>query len=293
MNLCLASSNGFKTGACRTLSRSTGSWSRVAADLVRRTGLAREETSITSPHHLFVLNLRGSSDEGQYFLDGKPTGFVRRRPGSILFMPAGCKWMGWEAGASSAAYLAIRVEPDLVTELLGTHERRPRVSLRAELGCEDPVLTNAARGIAAEIQDQSLLGALLVESYVDIMFAQLLRLQRCAPATPKAGGLPTAKLSRVMARIEEDLDANLSLSTLSALAGLSIPHFCRAFRESVGVAPYRFVVNSRIARAKEFLRHSEMSVTEISLSCGFSSSSHFANLFRREVGMTPAAFRAL
>lgn len=293
MNLFPGPSNRFKSGACRTLSRSTWSWPRVAADLVRRTGLATEETSLTSPNHLFVLNLRGSSDEGQYFLDGKPIAFVRRRPGSILFIPANCKWTGWEAGASSAAYLAIRVEQNLVTELLGTQERSPDFLLRAELGCEDPVLTNAARGIAAEIQDHSPLGTLLVESYVGIMFAQLLRLQRCAPATPRSGGLPPAKLSRVMARIEEDLDADLSLSALSDLAGLSIPHFCRAFKQSVGVAPYTFILKSRISRAKEFLRHSEMPVTNIALSCGFSSSSHFANLFKREVGMTPAAFRAL
>jgi AraC-like DNA-binding protein len=201
--------------------------------------------------------------------------------------------MGWEAGAASAAYLAIRVEPDLVTELLGKQERSHSVVLRAELGCEDPVLTSAARGIAAEIQDQSPLGTLLVESYVGIMFAQLLRLQRSTPATPRSGGLSPAKLSRVMARIEEDLDADMSLSKLSDLAGLSIPQFCRAFKESVGVAPYTFILKIRLARAKEFLRHSEMSVTDIALTCGFSSSSHFANIFRREVGMTPAAFRAL
>lgn len=292
MTLLPATQNSFKSGDCRTLSRSIGSWPSVSADLVRRTGLAREETSITSPNHLFVLNLRGSSDEGQHFLDGKPTAFVRRRPGSILFMPAGCKWMGWEAGASSAAYLAIRVEPQLVTELLGSKEKCPGILLRAELGSEDPVLTNAARGIAAEMRDQSPLGTLLVESYVGIMFAQLLRLQRYAPATPRSGGLPPAKLSRVIARIEEDLDADLSLSKLSDLAGLSIPHFCRAFKESVGVAPYTFILKSRIARAKEFLRHSELSVTDIALSCGFSNSSHFANLFRREVGMTPTAFRS-
>ena len=133
MNLFPGPSNRFKSGACRTLSRSTWSWPRVAADLVRRTGLATEETSLTSPNHLFVLNLRGSSDEGQYFLDGKPNAFVRRRPGSILFVPAGCTWMGWETGASSAAYLALRVEPRLVTELLEPLARSRELLLKPEL----------------------------------------------------------------------------------------------------------------------------------------------------------------
>lgn len=283
----------FKSGACQSLSRVSRSWGPIEADQVRRTGLDREETALTSSRHIFVLNLRGSSDHGQYFLNGKSTTFMRRRPGSLLFMPAGHSWTGWEAGASSAAYLAIQVEPALVADLLVSRTKSRNLALMPELACEDLVLTNAARGIAAEMQEQSPLGTLLVENYVTIMFAQLLRLQQCVSEAPKLGGLPPAKLARVIAKIDEDLEAELSLSKLANLTGFSVPHFCRAFKQSVGVAPYTFILRRRIERAKEFLRHSEMPVTDIALACGFSSSSHFANVFRRETGISPAAFRAL
>ncbi|MCC0035241.1 MAG: helix-turn-helix transcriptional regulator [Hoeflea sp.] len=94
-----------------------------------------------------------------------------------------------------------------------------------------------------------------------------------------------------MEKIDEDFAVDISLSQLADIAGLSIPHFCRAFRQTTGLPPYPFVIQRRIDRSKEYLRHSDMSVTDIALACGFSSSSHFANTFRREAGLSPLAYR--
>lgn len=278
----------FKAGACRTISRESRSWEHVRAEIVRRTGLEKEETAITAERHLILLNMQGVSEEGQHFLDGKAASFVRRKPGSILFIPVGCTWRGWEAGASTAAYLSISVEPSFAKDIVSRARLQP--TLAPDLGCEDPILVNAARGIGDEVQGRGPLSALLVESYVATILAQLLRRQRFIPPVCK-GGLAPASLGRVIEKIDEDLALDLSLSQLAALAGLSVPHFCRAFKQTLGHPPYAFVVRRRIERAKEYLRHSSMPVTDIALVCGFSSSSHFSNAFRREVGMTPIAYR--
>lgn len=291
MNTATSSSDSvFKTGSCRTISRDNRTWGRVYAELVRRTGLEKEETAITSSRHLVVLNVQGDSEQGQYFLDGKPAGFVRRKPGTILFIPAGCNWRGWEAGAPTAAYLSLSVEPSFVADILRRATSDLQPSLSPDLGCEDPVMMNAARGIGAEIERQGPLSTLLVESYVTTIFAQLLRRQRYVPRARK-GGLAPASLNRVIEKIDEDLAVGLSLSQLAELLGVSIPHFCRAFKQTVGCPPYVFIVRRRIEKAQEYLRHSSMPVTDIALACGFSNSSHFSNAFRREVGMTPVAYR--
>jgi len=103
--------------------------------------------------------------------------------------------------------------------------------------------------------------------------------------------LAAPSLNRVIEKIDADLTADLSLGQLAALAGLSVPHFCRAFKQSLGCPPHAFIVRRRLERAKEYLRLSSMPITDVALSCGFSSSSHFANTFRRETGMTPQDFR--
>jgi AraC-like DNA-binding protein len=130
----------------------------------------------------------------------------------------------------------------------------------------------------------------MVESYVATIFAQLARKQRYVSPARK-GGLASANLGRVLQRIDEELDSNLSLKDLASLAGLSIPHFCRAFRQSTGFPPYALIIHRRIERAKALLRHSQMTITEVALVCGFSGSSHFSNIFRREVGTTPGEYR--
>ena len=280
----------FKSGDCRTISHQSKSWGPIHADLVRRTGLAREETDITSARHLILLNLRGKSERGEYFLDAKPAAFIPRKPGAILFIPAGCSWKGWEAGDATAAYLSISVGQAFVTDLFDQTLSSAPPSLSPDLGCEDAVIMNAARGIAEEVPQRYPLSALLVESYAATIFAQLARRQRYVPPVRK-GGLASANLGRVLQRIEDELACDLSLAQLAALAGLSIPHFCRAFRQTLGSPPYTFIIRRRVEKAKEYLRHSPMTVTDVALACGFSSSSHFSNVFRREVGTTPQGYR--
>lgn len=280
----------FKSGDCRTISHQSKSWGLVQADLVRRTGLAKEETDITSTRHLILLNLRGNSERGEYFLDAKHAAFIPRKPGAILFIPAGCSWKGWEVGDPTAAYLSISVDQAFVTKLFDRTLSSGPPSLSPDLGCEDAVIMNAARGIGAEIHEQYPLSTLLVESYAATIFAQLARKQRYAPPVRK-GGLASANLSRVLQRIEDKLVTDLSLGQLAAVAGLSVPHFCRTFKQTLGCPPHTFIIRRRVERAKEYLRHSSMTVTDVALASGFSSSSHFSNAFRREVGTTPVGYR--
>jgi AraC-like DNA-binding protein len=259
--------------------------------LVRRAGLKKEETSFVSDRHLLLLNLRGDAERGEYFLDNKRAGFVRRRPGSLLFVPAGCNWHGWEVGASSAAYLAVSVDPAYLTALFSTTTAEKIVSFSPDLGFEDQDIMNAARGLGAEVSDPNSLSGMLAEAYVATIFVQMTRRQKRLRYVQK-GGLAAASLNRVIQKIEDELTEGLSLSQLAQVAGLSVPHFCRAFKQSVGRSPYDFIIRRRIERAKEYLRGSDMTITDIALSCGFSSSSHFSNTFRREAAASPLEYRA-
>jgi len=78
---------------------------------------------------------------------------------------------------------------------------------------------------------------------------------------------------------------------LAGTAGLSIHHFARAFRQSVGEPPHSYVLRRRIERAQEMLKQTDQPLAEIALAVGFSDHSHFARHFRRLVGVTPGAAR--
>jgi AraC-like DNA-binding protein len=105
------------------------------------------------------------------------------------------------------------------------------------------------------------------------------------------GGLPPDTLKQVHDYVEAHLEDNLSLDALAAIAGLSMFHFVRAFKESEGVTPHRFMLWRRISRAKELLGGTDLSLRQIALASGFSDYSHFSHRFHQEVGVPPNTFR--
>ena len=108
---------------------------------------------------------------------------------------------------------------------------------------------------------------------------------------PSRGGLPPGAMRRVREHVELHLSESMDLAELAGVAGLSLYHFARAFKQSTGVTPHHFLVHRRIERAREMLARSELPLSEIALAAGFSDQSHLARHFRQMLGITPGQFR--
>lgn len=106
------------------------------------------------------------------------------------------------------------------------------------------------------------------------------------------GGLAPFVLRNVLALIEASLAQPLTLADLAQEAALSEYHFARMFSLSMKMAPHQYVMQRRMARARELVRHTSLPLTDIALACGFSSASHFSNRFKSALGMTPSQLRA-
>lgn len=104
-------------------------------------------------------------------------------------------------------------------------------------------------------------------------------------------GLPTWRFRRVAEFIEDNLSRELGLSELAAVAQFSEFHFSRMFKRSTGLTPHRYVMERRIAQARNLLTHSPLSLHEISAMVGFSDQSHMTTVFKRLTGVTPGQFR--
>ncbi len=78
---------------------------------------------------------------------------------------------------------------------------------------------------------------------------------------------------------------------LLKLANLSPYYFVRLFKKETGATPHQYLVNRRIEKAKQLLKLSSHSITEICFLCGFSNHSHFAKVFKRKTGTSPLKFR--
>jgi transcriptional regulator of acetoin/glycerol metabolism/AraC-like DNA-binding protein len=105
------------------------------------------------------------------------------------------------------------------------------------------------------------------------------------------GGLAPGALRRVTEYIDSHLCEELALETLAARAGLSTFHFARAFKQSVGMPPHRYLLQQRVKKAVELLKQTEQPLTAIAQSLGFADQSHFSRSFHGLVGQAPSEFR--
>ena len=106
------------------------------------------------------------------------------------------------------------------------------------------------------------------------------------------GQLASGKLQRAVEYLLAHLNTDVRLTTLAAEVGLSPFHFARAFKASVGLAPHQYVSEMRLETARTLLTATTRSLTDIALSLGYDSSSHFSNAFRRRFAISPSRFRA-
>lgn len=105
------------------------------------------------------------------------------------------------------------------------------------------------------------------------------------------GGLAPWQERRAKELIDASIEGGMTLNDLAKACELSTRHFARAFRQSTGMAPYQWLQQRRIDRAKHLLENSGVSLSDVAADCGFADQSHFTRIFSRVSGMTPRTWR--
>ncbi|MBT2385564.1 helix-turn-helix domain-containing protein [Streptomyces sp. ISL-11] len=99
-------------------------------------------------------------------------------------------------------------------------------------------------------------------------------------------------LAEVVAWALEHLHEQFDVETLAARAYMSRRTFDRRFRSLTGSAPLQWLITQRVLQAQRLLETSDYSVDEVAGRCGFRSPVALRGHFRRQLGSSPAAYRA-
>ena len=135
-------------------------------------------------------------------------------------------------------------------------------------------------------------GALFAENAAQTLAIELLcEAHACTVAPPGTRALPPPALARVEDYLDANLGDDVSLADLAALVGLSPYHFSRAFKAATGLPPHRYLIERRVARARERLEHGGDPIVDVALECGFSSQAHMTSTFTRQLGVSPGRYR--
>ena len=101
---------------------------------------------------------------------------------------------------------------------------------------------------------------------------------------------PPQHLQRAAELMQDDSASPLSLSQLSAVAGLTPSHFVRAFSQHYGMTPHAYLLDRRIRHARTLLKQGQP-LAEVALASGFADQAHFQRQFKRRVAATPGQYR--
>jgi AraC-like DNA-binding protein len=111
-----------------------------------------------------------------------------------------------------------------------------------------------------------------------------------ASSRPRGGIAPSA-LRRVREHIDSNLGEHIDIADLANITGLSPCHFSRAFKQSMGMPPHRYLISRRVREAARLIESTDRPMFEIALDVGFSDQSHFTRVFSSQVGESPSQYR--
>lgn len=94
-----------------------------------------------------------------------------------------------------------------------------------------------------------------------------------------------------MVYLQENYSEPITRRDIAKHIGITEDHLTFCFRQELGITPIHYLQRYRINQAKRLLKESNQTITEIAFNVGFSDSSYFSRIFRREIGMSPEIFR--
>jgi len=149
------------------------------------------------------------------------------------------------------------------------------------------ILTLRAKPDPAAIASaEALFGALLGE---------LVRETTARTAHPAEAGLDRHHreiMQRLAAEIREHPGGARTVAALAKSAGYSVDHFSRVFEKIIGQRPQECVIAARLARARQLLAETGLTISQIAEALGFRDVFFFSRQFTQRTGQTPSAYRA-
>ncbi len=121
----------------------------------------------------------------------------------------------------------------------------------------------------------------------------LATIQRASTETSYACNKGWSGIARAIQHMNRYCDQNLTLEDYASMCNMSKYHFLRVFKSVTGTTPLEYRSRIRVDLAKELLKNSNFSISEISESLGYSSLAYFSAAFKKATGISPTEYSNL
>lgn len=189
--------------------------------------------------------------------------------------------------------LLLEISPASLNRIAQEADFAHVTTLEPQTSSLDPVLANLTRALVPALERPEQASRLFVDQLATAIGIHLVQRYGGRASESAARKRKLSRSHEVLAKnlLLEKLDGEISILDVSRACNLSRGYFIRAFRETTGMTPYKWLLNERITRAREMLRGSQAGLSEVAVACGFADQSHFTRVFSSVVGTTPGDWR--
>jgi len=225
------------------------------------------------------------------WIDGRHFNYPEVNPGDVVLL---------DMEASPIALLnkpvdilRLQISRRTLHDLAYDFGERPPDGLWTVLGgVHDPVLYGLSRALEAKAAHYGSNDQLFADQVALAFHAHIVRAYAPSRGPAKiVGGLTPWQMQRAREMMLANLSGDVAIADIAQACRLSVSYFARAFRQTMGVPPYKWLMKERIRKAKALLSQSRLGICEVALACGFVDQSHLTRVFRRIDGRTPGLWR--
>lgn len=210
----------------------------------------------------------------------------------MTFVPQGQTIKGWAKPADRLnTFTVVCFDPRAMEEELQAEFRA--LEPRPQIYFKDDEVGATMRKLGRILADTSRPATQLYIETIGLAAAlEMTRLSITSlPASEGRGQLSQNQVRILQTFIEEKIADDIGLDSLASLTGLTRFHFARAFKNTFGEPPYKYVTRRRVEKAQKMLASTQLPITAVASACGFNGATQFGRAFRELVGQTPVAFR--
>jgi AraC family transcriptional regulator len=242
-------------------------------------------------HHTFCLHLQTSGPVEMDWHSHGRTDHLNTGAGNLIFLTPGTRdsllWHG------PSQRIVASVDPSILAKAATQLELNQLPDFENLWSFQDEQLRLLLTEMEREVTSGSATGPLYGDLLGLSLSVALIQKYGRASITPALhrGGIAKPRLNRVLEYIATNLPSEIRLEDLAAIAGLSVFHFARAFRDSTGITPHQYVLQRRVDTVKTLLRSRNWNLEAIASATGFADASHLTKAFRRHTGTTPKTWQ--
>lgn len=227
-----------------------------------------------------IIGYAFDSQEGMHGFASDKVKPYQARANGVAFLPADCEVIS--RSKKGGEYLNIKIRGTTSKELLPLNQFTDHV---------DPRIIPTAERLRRMMIADKMFDLLEFDEQITKLCFYISSTQQFLKEKTSGRWMTSRRLKNVDEFIEVEMASQLKVKDVAGMLGLSEGFFNRSFKAAMGKTPHRYILDRRIAKARELIIATNNKLADIALDCGFSSQAHMTTQLKRSVGLTPAELR--